>query len=378
MATPETVRLAFIRRYYGIVAPRVALDGPFTSTITNQQQQQHNDNTNKKTMRLSLSLTVWLLSVSPGANAFTSPHVRARVTDSKLYADDATDDIVAAYGKKVVKAVVESPPDAPPLAIPDLPVQQSIKEAVISQKAAVIEKVAKTASSAPLPHSGKAPTLVEWIGGAGGDYKAAVKSVDRSSYLASPIDADNFNAGANLKEKLMILKTNALSGMTLPEPGERVSAFDFSKASLLPGKLAAGASAATAGASTIFDVNVIADKLALEEFGVWYLVGATFIWGLLQRKAGRSEAETEFTEKLGKLEGRATEAAEAATIAAKGASMAKKMVYRSDSTTNLDVLERTRLKSMAVDMVSEKLGDSDCCVCRVCVFVGLCISHQTL
>jgi hypothetical protein len=300
-------------------------------------------------MRLSLSLTVWLFSVSPGA-AFTSPHVRARVTKSKLYADDL-DDIVAAYSKKAVKAALApvEPPvlDAPPLAIPELPIQ-SIKEAVISQKAAVIEKV-----STSLPSSAKAPTLAEWISGVGGNYKAAVNSVDKSSLLAPPIDADNFNAGANLKEKLIMMKTNALSGMTLPETsGERVTVFDFSKAGLLPGKVAAGASAAGASAAAFFDYNVLADKLALEEFGVWYLVGATLIWGLLQRKAGRTEAEIEYAEKLTKLEGRAIEAAEAASIAAQGASMAKKMVYKADSTTNLDVLERTRLRSMAVDMVS--------------------------
>lgn len=323
-------------------------------------------------MKFSFSVTVWLLSVSPGT-PFTIPHARGRFTAGKLFAKDgANKELLAAYARNakgasptIPDAVAQAKPDPPAeLPIPDIPSEpvDNIKDAILSTKAAVVESM--TSSTPPPPVAeGKAPILTNWFTSSGSDYKAAVKSADQA-LLASPIDADSFDRAANLKEKLAIMKGNALGGFTggVDKPHTDTGGmFDLSKAGELSGKVVGGASAAAASAATAFDIEAIATACRIDEFGMWYLVGATFVWGLLQRKAGREDAEDKFETKLTALEAKAQEAADAATIAAKGASMAKRMVYKADTTTNLDVLEKTKLKAMEVDMVSALVVPYLCC-----------------
>jgi hypothetical protein len=223
----------------------------------------------------------------------------------------------------------------------------SIPDSVVSKKSYIAEAFSRTT-----PSSGKAPTLAEWLTHGGSEVENQLRAGD-PSLVAPPIDASNFNRVANLSEKLAIMKQNLLgfvNDIKQLSPGEKVL-FDTEKITAFSGKVAAAASATSGTAS--FDFHNWISKLNLEQYGAWYVVILTFVWGLVQRKAGKAEIEDALRVELSKAQEKANEAAEFATIAEQSARTTKRMVYNADNDANKIVLEATKAKVLQMDMVSE-------------------------
>ena len=306
-----------------------------------------------------MTFTTWLLFVSPCA-AFTSPHARARVESSLFAKDPVINNLLNEYSKAstgskgigIPESLVKNTPpvvdvpsavDAPPVSLPpvDIPAavaKINIPEAVLAKKMAAAEAVNRASPT------GKPPSLGDWL--TGGNHLK--ENVDKAA-LAAPIDGHTFDRMANFNEKMGILGHNVFGGL-----GDNAFGGLGDNSGVDLSKFAAGA--ATAGA--VLNPKDFLDRLQLGEYGAWYLVVLTFVWGVAQKQAGKDDVEDAFREKLAKAEAKATEAAEYATMAADAASKVKKMVYTADQNTNKDanqdVLEATKAKIVQMDMVSEK------------------------
>lgn len=327
-------------------------------------------------------LAAWLMCLSPGSS-LTFPQVRASI-ERRLFAKDpelnsllqeyqkATGRVTVDKTPPVVDAaspvvdisppvidlpppVVDMPPplvDVPPKITSVIDVQAAaskltVPDSVVTKKSYIAEAFSRTT-----PSSGKAPTLAEWLTHGGSQVENQLRAGD-PSLVAPPIDASNFNRVANLNEKLAIMKQNLLdfaNDIKQLSPGEKVL-FDTEKITAFTGKVTAAASATSGAAS--FDFHNWISKLNLEQNGAWYVVILTFVWGLLQRKAGKAEIEDAFRVELAKAQEKANEAAEFATIAGQSARTTKRMVYNADNDANKIVLEATKAKVLQMDMVSE-------------------------
>lgn len=340
-------------------------------------------------MRLSLSFTAWLLSGAP-ATAFLFPQVRATIERRLFAKDPEISNLLNEYSKAtrdpsgrrapVVEAtpsidvtppVMNDPPviEIPPPPVVDVPTPEvnvpttfpelKVPESVLSKKVSLAELFSKAH-----PPSEKAPSLVEWITHRGNYMKETLRAGDPSLF-APPTEVSNFDRVVNLKEKLEIIKQNALdltAGIKDISPGVTVDAFDSEKVNAFSGKIIAGVAAASTAAtnavSSKFNFKDFLDIFHFDQFGAWYVVILTFVWGFAQRKAGRDEVEKSFVEQLSKVQEKANEAAEFATIAEQSARTTKRRVYKADNDPNKAVLEATRVKVLQMDMVSDIKGKS--------------------
>jgi hypothetical protein len=334
-------------------------------------------------MRPSLLFTAWLL-LGPPTTAFLFPQVRARIERSLFAKDPEISNLLNEYSKATRGAsgrrvpLVEAAPrvdvtppvlNEPPVAdilppVVDLPAPEvnvpvtftelNVPESVISKKLSLADLFSK----AP-PQSEKAPSLVEWLTHRGNDMKDTLRAGD-SSLFAPPTEASNFDRVANLKEKLGIIKQNALdftTGIKDISPGGKIDAFDPEKVNIFSAKIIAGVSAAstaaTSAVSSTFNFKDFLESFHFDQFGAWYVVILTFVWGFAQRKAGRDEIEKSFVKQLSKVQDKANEAAEFATIAEQSARTTKRRVYKADNDPNKAVLEATKARVLQMDMVSD-------------------------
>ena len=330
-----------------------------------------------------MSFTAWLLS-GPPATAFLFPQVRATIERSLFAKDPEISNLLNEYSKAtrnsggrripvvetaprvdVTPPVLNDPPvidvtppvvdvPSPEVHVPNAFTELKVPDSVISKKLSMAELLSKAR-----PPSEKAPSLVEWITHRGNYMKETLRAGDPSLF-APPTESINFDRVANLKEKLGIIKQNALdltAGIKDITPGVTVDAFDPEKVNAFSGKIVAGVAAASTAATTAvsstFNFKDVLDIFHFDQFGAWYLVVLTFVWGFLQRKAGRDEVEKSFVEQLSKVQEKANEAAEFASIAEQSARTTKRRVYKADNDPNKAVLEATKVKVLQMDMVSE-------------------------
>ena len=276
-------------------------------------------------------LAACLMCLSPGA-ALLFPQGRTNIGRRLFAKDPELNSLLQEYRKASGIATVDKTPPvvdavspvvevAPPVVDAPTTVMDvhaavsklSIPDSVVSKKSYIAEAFSRTT-----PSSGKAPTLAEWLTHGGSEVENQLRAGD-PSLVAPPIDASNFNRVANLSEKLAIMKQNLLgfvNDIKQLSPGEKVL-FDTEKITAFSGKVAAAASATSGTAS--FDFHNWISKLNLEQYGAWYVVILTFVWGLVQRKAGKAEIEDALRVELSKAQEKANEAAEFATIAEQSA-----------------------------------------------------------
>lgn len=319
------------------------------------------------------------------------PQVRARIGRRLFAKDPELNSLLLEYrkattinkGARVVKTpplpvvdnvppVADSPPlvdvppipttvadvpvvDVPPIPItaPDVPTDYatlSIPESVVSKKSSIAEAFSRTT-----PSSGKAPTLAEWLTHGGNQVENKLRAGD-PSLVAPPTDASTFNRVANLNEKLAIMKQNlfdVVTGIKHTSPGVKMNAIDTERLTSISGKVTAAAASATAAANSSFDFQNLISKFHFEQYGAWYVVILTLVWGLLQRKAGKAEVEAVFRAELTEAQAKVIEAAEKAAIVGQSARTAKRMVYDAGNDANKIVLEATKAKVLQMDMVRD-------------------------
>jgi hypothetical protein len=365
-------------------------------------------------MKLSVSFTAWiLLSATDAAAAFVTrpPLPSSKNTNTQLR--DVLDYRKNSYAARKLRANTIQPPSPssgsgpepepvvvnpepvaaapdPVLALPEPAISIPEPAIAIPEPAAtitlpepdVVENVVKEVTS-QVP-TDRAPTIFEYFGNNMGSLRNSAKMAggDPSKLLAKPVSPENFDAVANAKEKLNIMKNNLFGGLdvdftkvNLPKPGETPDlnkAFsgvtmdeDFLKKSIdslkALGGLAAGAAAGTSDFNTVLHTMIA--NLQLEEYGGWYVAVIAVALALGQRQAGLEEARQEFAARLSEADQKAAEAAKAATLAAEGAKMATKMASRIDANSAASILENSKLREIQVDKVrADVLMFFPCCV----------------
>ena len=238
----------------------------------------------------------------------------------------------------------------PVTAIPDPPITVTLPEPD------VVENVVKEVTAKVVP-TDRAPTLLEYLSNNAGSLRSSVSGGDSSKLLAQPISTENFDAVANAKEKLGIMKNNVINllgvDMTKVETPDLTLDEDVVKKSIdslkALGGLAAGAAAGTSDFSTV--LHTIITNLQFEVYGAWYVAIFAVLLALGQRQAGLEEARKEFAARLTEADQKAAEAAKAATLAAEGAKMATQMANRIDANSAASILENSRLRESQVDKV---------------------------
>ena len=105
------------------------------------------------------------------------------------------------------------------------------------------------------------------------------------------------------------------------------------------------------------NIKTLMENLKFDEYGPWYLVGATVLYAITAKEMGKKEARGVYESELEMAKDKAEEAADAAAIAAEGAKMAKQLVKDIDmSSTGVDVgkvlLESTKVQELQVENVS--------------------------
>ena len=339
----------------------------------------------------------WILLSGNGADAFMTPR-KARftctTTTTQLY------DIVSNYQRRnagsssALKAPeivinksppepVVSVPEPPVISVPEPPVEAviSLPEPIITmpepftssipEPVAVVETIVKEVAKTP---TDRAPTIFEFFRDNIGAIKQSAKTSGGSTkLLADPVSSDSLDIIANAKEKLAILKSNALQFSTFPTlppssslmtdtinskiafpdmDGDMIKkSTDFGKA-ISGVAAAAGAAASTANFGS--SLNNVMATFRLEEYGAWYVAGLAVVLALIQRKAGFEDARTEFSAQLNEANQKAAQAAEAANIAAEAANRASKIVVNGDKSVSMasSILESSKLRAIQVDKVS--------------------------
>ncbi len=113
-----------------------------------------------------------------------------------------------------------------------------------------------------------------------------------------------------------------------------------------------------AGATDVqWSLKSVVDNMRFDEYGAWYLAGATFVYAITAKESGRKEAAEKFEAELEKAKEKAEEAAEAAGVATEGAEMAKHLVKEIDpksSGKNIgeQLLENAKIEELLVENVS--------------------------
>jgi hypothetical protein len=327
-------------------------------------------------MRISFYWKAWLF-ILPCNEAFIAPKQVMRFV-SKLFMDTpAITDLLQEYSREIqtVSKTVKSTPMSktsvpieidfvPPLTA-NSPTIDSVKNIDISPQLTV-----DVSPPIPLAHipieavdtkllrgdsaSEKVPILIDWMKENAMEVEDKLRSAN-PSLVSSPIDPTSFDQLSNLKEKLTIIQHNILglaSGITSVPSNDKHFSIESDRLESIVGKLFTAATAlASTFAATTFDLSKYLEKLQLDVYGAWYAVGITFVWGMLQRNAGKDEVEEIFREELQKAREKAEQAATYATIAEKSASAVKTMFYKADNDANKQVLQESKTRVLELDMV---------------------------
>mmetsp|Transcript_25816 Transcript_25816/g.29974 ORF Transcript_25816/g.29974 Transcript_25816/m.29974 type:complete len:607 (+) Transcript_25816:476-2296(+) len=107
---------------------------------------------------------------------------------------------------------------------------------------------------------------------------------------------------------------------------------------------AKGAASVVAAAVTAENINSLVDNLKIDEFGGWYVAGATVLYAIKAKDDGVKEATLKFEQQLSYAQGKAEDAAQAADVAKEGAKQVKELV---------DGIKRNESKDVASAMVVE-------------------------
>jgi len=312
-------------------------------------------------MRLCVAIASFVI-----VNGFVVPTgrlLRARtheVSPTTLFdSADPYADLVSAYKK--AKYTVENPPEEVTKAVEEATktVKPAVEEVTKKVKPAV-EEVAKSVVPVvekvrpqyePLP-PGKAPSLLELATGRSADFNAA--DFDRVSNAKEKLGIFKSNlfgmktglsdvtvSNPAVSSKLTIIKENA-SGLksTLDSSSDAVlKSLPTDQATLLMKNLAGGGD----------QIANIWTGFKFQEYGGWYVAALAIAGALVQRRAGKEDAAREFADQLTGVKSQASSAAEAATLAAKGAKLASAAASRARTSSSSAVLEATRSKVAEVE-----------------------------
>uniref|UniRef100_A0A7S0AMW8 SAP domain-containing protein n=1 Tax=Minutocellus polymorphus TaxID=265543 RepID=A0A7S0AMW8_9STRA len=166
-------------------------------------------------------------------------------------------------------------------------------------------------------------------------------------------EVDAVSRIANAQDKFQVMRDNLdtlLKDMNIPDTGSIGANL---------GDITTGFSGSLDGGVDVGSmknqIGSIVSSLALEQNAAWYAVGAAVLVALGQRGAGRADAKSEFEVELTNARKKADEAAGAATLAAKGAAMAKEAATQVEAKATSDgagtnaLLENSRLRQLAVE-----------------------------
>ena len=364
---------------------------------------------------------VWILLSAGSSAAFVAPS--KRIQARTIASTTNLFDIVSAYQKKKaytaspqapdmnlepapVTVVIEPPIETisepaipipePLLTLPD-PVVTTPEPLLTLPEPEIVERVVQELATKTPASSNRAPTIFEFVTKNLGVAKESAKTNQGApeTLLAPAVSSDSFDAMANAKEKLTIMKENLFGGIHSFTPSEGITTSgsgglnvklnilkenaatlpkltlddEFIRKSTDFGKAIGGVAAGAAASSSDFGnlANAVLDNLRLRELGGWYVAGFAILLALAQRKVGFDEAQEQFTARLEAADRKAAEAAQAATLAAQGAKMAVTMANRADAITSRSLLEASKIRAIQVDKVRVS---SPACV----VFIGLFVT----
>ena len=169
---------------------------------------------------------------------------------------------------------------------------------------------------------------------------------------SSGVETDAVSRIANAQDKFQLMRDNLdalLKDMNFPDSG---SLGDMTKG--FSGGLDGGVDVG----SLQNLISSIISGLAFEQNFAWYAAGGALLFALGQRGAGQADAKSKLEAELTHARKKADEAAGAAALAAKGATMAKQAATQveakatSDGAATNALLENSRLRQLAVETVS--------------------------
>ena len=232
-----------------------------------------------------------------------------------------------------------------------------LSSALFTKTSTTKAAVAASASSA----STTAPSLLEFV--------------KERKYEETSIGLDD------AREKISILKANILGDAeTWKAASEKVSAglggmTTATKSMAAKSAALAGSASAAAGSqagnlnfdglkelkmdNANFDSDVltnIAANLHLDQYGPWYVSAGVILLTLNAKEQSIAATERKFELELKEARGKAEEAADAASVAAEGAKLAKELVAKipveSRGSNGADLLENSRVRQLEVEKVS--------------------------
>ena len=348
-------------------------------------------------MRLAFPVAALPLLLVGSASAFSpSPRqgqVRFKATSSftRLYVDpsDPYAAVLDAYQNKGAAAVTVPIDTALPVFAPDAAVS-SVAEAADSVNAQAVSDAAVDAIAAAERAASAAADIAVQIGaGVAATAKgaavaapvAAGKALPLASFVTQGVaglpsslpSVPDFDAVSNAKEKFGLMFENIVGSQAARQAndlndqvlqgvkkiGDNDAASQF--ASNLKEIAAGAAFGATAGSSPNMDnvnVDALVQNLNLQEYGAWYVAGASMILAVTQRNAGYKAGKVQFEAELGEAQAKANEAAEAAAMAAQGARMARDMAVKIEAKqitaapkSGKTMIEESKIREMTLEKV---------------------------
>lgn len=287
-------------------------------------------------------------------------------SSSASAASTAAADASSTIAEKAVVVVATPPPPPPPPAAAavaeaaDSGMDALSKAASAAQDAADQAAAAAAAVAANVKGVATTKAAATAAAGAGGIkfqplVKPAVGGVMGANVVPAkmPFQVDpskvntdgTFDASVRARENMALLKANLLGGIgSVKEASSSVVDVKADDLSLGINFDAATITPAIAD---------LASSLHLQEYGGWYVAAAVAIYASQQREAGREDASAKFEAELASANEKASEAALAAGLAARGANTAKELAVKMEKGLKKDggkaLLESSRSKMVEME-----------------------------